>query len=60
MKAVTGKAFEQTVRLEAVKAAASVASIYETAGISNLLTHAEWISTFILEGQQPVLDTKEP
>jgi hypothetical protein len=36
VKAVTGKTFEQGVRLEAVKAAARVASFYETAGISNL------------------------
>lgn len=56
MEAVTGQAFEQTVRLEAIKAAARVASVHETVG--NLLVHAEWIAAFILEGKQSLIETK--
>jgi len=57
MNPVTGKVFEQTIRLEAIKAAARVASIHETTG--NLLVHADWISTFIFEGKQPLIETEE-
>ena len=56
MSAVTGKAFEQAVRLEAIKAAVKVSSIHETVG--NLLVHADWISIFILEGKQPLIEAK--
>jgi hypothetical protein len=58
MKAVTGQMFNQKVRLEAIKAAASVASMRENVG--NLLVHAEWISTFIIEGKQPLIESENP
>jgi hypothetical protein len=43
--------FEQEVRLEAVKVASKVAS--KSAGISNVMVHAYWLSHFILTGSQP-------
>lgn len=49
MEAVT----EQQIRLEAVKTAAKIASPHDEIG--NLLVHAGWISSFIIEGKNPIL-----
>ena len=48
---------EQDIRLEAVKAAARVSGEHD--GISNLLIHADWITTFVIHGKDAVLVDKE-
>jgi hypothetical protein len=54
METVTG----QLIRLEAIKAAARVASQYD--GVANLLIHAGWVSTFIEEGKSPSCNSTTP
>ena len=46
---------EKEIRLESIKAASRVASPYE--GVGNLLTHADWLTSFILTGNRPEVET---